>query len=269
MVSWIRTRNNDNPTSRNTKRVYVVLSISEKNDESKNIALQQLRTTCNTSEEANANTKCEKIMHGDVTLPWVTKILDNKQWIQLNFTDSYEVRRVDIYNRCRFGTQCELIDLIFSDGQVVKVSWQHYTQSVYHEIILTGCSNVASQNFWIYICILLCIMCVIKALTDKLSVFRITRLCNYFPNKNCTSVPVEMYYVDMIQTTSLRIACTKRCIMDSKWIGFDEILVWVWTTWRKVITQRGLEHTQARTQASTRTHAYTHTRARTHTHTRT
>jgi len=143
MVSRIGKRNNDNQASRQTKCVNSAVSIAEKYYEPKNIALRQLGTTCTASEEANANRKCENVMDGDVTLPWVTKNVDNNQWIQLNFNDSYEVRRVDIYHRCRFGTQCELIGLIFRDGQVVNVSWQYYKQNVQYEMILSGCFNVA------------------------------------------------------------------------------------------------------------------------------
>ncbi|KAK2145626.1 hypothetical protein LSH36_668g01006, partial [Paralvinella palmiformis] len=111
---------------------------------------------------------------GDLTTPWVTKIIDNNQWIQLNFNDSYKIQRIDIYHRCRYGTQCDNLTLRFSSG---------------HDIHLN-------------------------------------RECNYYPDNNCTHLPVEMYYINMIISSTVRIVCTRRCIMNDKRIGFDEILIW-------------------------------------------
>ncbi|KAK2144828.1 hypothetical protein LSH36_726g00017 [Paralvinella palmiformis] len=151
------------------------LAFYEKGYKPKNAALPITETTCVASAESKATRRCENVMDGDLEVPWTTNIVNGAQWIQLNFSTVYEIRRIDIYHRCRYGTQCSMLDLTFDGEEIVHIS----------------------------------------------------RTCTYYKHSKCTHLEPELYYVDMIPSSSARISCTKRCIAGNYWIGFNEILVWV------------------------------------------
>lgn len=58
-------------------------------------------------------------------------------------------------------------------------------------------------------------------------IFQRVRQCNgHATKRDCTNVPMEMYYINMVQTTFVKIVCTGRCDEVDGYIGFREILVW-------------------------------------------
>ncbi|KAK2148487.1 hypothetical protein LSH36_494g00003 [Paralvinella palmiformis] len=62
--------------------------------------------------------------------------------------------------------------------------------------------------------------------SDGTSIKR-SRQCNDIKGENlCSEVPMEMYYVNIIETKCLKILCSNRCLADNGHIGFIEVLLW-------------------------------------------
>ncbi|KAK2146095.1 hypothetical protein LSH36_632g00025 [Paralvinella palmiformis] len=121
------------------------LAFYEKNYKGRNIARIDLGTQCTASCEVNSYYGCENVLRENSAHRWATSIIDNYQWIQLNFTYAHQRSR-----------QCN--------------GYQSWTV--------------------------------------------------------CGKMSMEAYYVNKIQTTSLRIVCSQRCDTNDGWIGFLQVLVW-------------------------------------------
>ncbi|KAK2148486.1 hypothetical protein LSH36_494g00000, partial [Paralvinella palmiformis] len=87
-----------------------------------NIASLCLGTTCISSNHLNEQTTCDKVMNGILSDGWASSIIDNKQWIQFEFDNTYQIQRIDLYPTCKNKTQCSEFQFSFSDGSSIKVN---------------------------------------------------------------------------------------------------------------------------------------------------
>ncbi|KAK2148488.1 hypothetical protein LSH36_494g00002 [Paralvinella palmiformis] len=97
------------------------ISYYEKRYLGTNIASTLLGTSCRSSNNLNKKATCEKVMNGLLSDRWASSIIDNKQWIQFQFDNAYQMQRIDLYPTCRYRTQCSEFEFRFSDETLIKV----------------------------------------------------------------------------------------------------------------------------------------------------
>ena len=101
--------------------------IVEKHVRAENIALADMVTDCSVSNYAQGIhykdcCGCYQSIDNNFDTSWNPGINSLNEWIQLDFAGFHIVFRVDIYHRCRYATQCNGMDMAFSDGTMTSVS---------------------------------------------------------------------------------------------------------------------------------------------------
>jgi len=125
--------------------------IPEKNYKGTNIASIDLGTQCTASCEVNVIYGCENVLRENSAHRWATSIIDNYQWIQLNFTYAHQVRRIDILHSCVNKTQCTQLDLHFGDGTMIRVRQSIELRLAASGFVFLLCVFVVFVSFYYFI----------------------------------------------------------------------------------------------------------------------